>query len=97
MIPEPATKTPDHSAKILNFATREVDATTSLINAVNELNLLRQEWDARNYVNLITDDHLIGDIAHLAATDLVGVFVTLDALNGVLENGHWANLYAVTK
>jgi len=88
---------PDLDGKKNNFITREVTTAENLINAVNEFDALRREWDAQGYSASITDEDIQGDNAHVSAAQLAAGFTTLEALKAVLAAGHWTNLYNLKK
>lgn len=86
----------DVSAKKVNFANREVQAASALIDALEDLHALRAEWDALGYASAIEDTDLTGPVAHIAAADLAAAFTTLEALDTLLAAGHYTNLYKLT-
>lgn len=88
---------PDLSDKKHDFISAEVAAAEKVIDAINEFDTLRREWDAQNYAVTITDEDIAGENAHVSAAALAAGFVTLDALKTVLAAGHWTNLYALKK
>lgn len=87
---------PDVSGKIVNFAVREVQAVTELLQALEKLRALRKEYDALGYNGGIADEDLTGPVAHLAAADLGSAFFSHEAVENLLSGAHYTNLYALT-
>jgi len=87
---------PDVSGKIVNFAVREVQAVTELLQALEKLRALRKEYDALSYGGGIADEDLTGPVAHLAAADLGSAFFSHEAVENLLSSGHYTNLFKLT-
>lgn len=71
---------------------------TDLIDAYNALRANRREWDAMDYGNSnpITPDDLEGSSGMVNAGDIASaVGTTVDAIEGLLAQGHATNLYKV--
>jgi len=70
--------------------------STNLLTTLNRLQLLRQEWDALNYVNTYDDSGLTGANEGKTKAQLAAVIGTsLDAFEGLLAAGHATNLFTL--
>lgn len=68
--------------------------TTNLLTVLNQLHLLRQEWDALDYISTYDDAELSGDNEGKTKAQLAAVLGTsLDALDALLAAGHATNLF----
>lgn len=80
-----------------DFITKTRQATTSLIEANAELNVLLSEWNALDLINEITDEDFTGDNAGLTTAELAAVIgTTLSAINALMAQGHATNLYKIS-
>jgi len=87
-----------------NHITRVRQATTQLIDAINQLRALKAEWDALDLGNKIDDGKRddstpsFGDFegqTHLTKADIAAAFNTLAAIETLLNQGHATNLYRI--
>lgn len=83
--------------KKLNYVTRLIEADEALIDVLDSLQALRREWDANGYSTTITDDDLTGDVDHVSAAMLGSFFYSVSEVLALLNAGHNANLYGLTR
>lgn len=76
-----------------NHVSRVRQTAAQLIDGVDKLQALKREWDALGYSAAIIESGIIGDNAGVTGADIAAVYVTLDALNTLLAQGHATNLY----
>ena len=74
-----------------DFITRVRQSATKIIEARDELVALQKEWEEWQNVALEAK-HFDGENSCVGLDEIMGVFVTLDALQALLANGHGTNL-----
>lgn len=89
---------PDLSAKKANYVSREVAAAKRLIDAVNDLMLLQQEYENNGYAsgapNAITDDDCVGSNAHMDAALVANVLTSAQAVAGFMVSNYHDDVIA---
>lgn len=69
---------------------------TALIDTVDRLTALRQEWDGLDYLNTLTDEDFAGTNTDVTIDEMAAVIgTTLDAIRALLAQGHYTNLATV--
>ena len=90
---------PDYSAKKNAYVSRLVNRTVALIEALDELDGLRKEWDEVGFgvegEEGITDEDLVGAFPALETLDLSNMMNTIDAFGALRTQGHGSNMQAL--
>jgi len=81
--------------QIYDFIRNTRTQTNALIDAIEELDALKAEWDAVDMGNQLDAEHFISNDTGLAPADITAVFTTLAAIKALLAEGHATNLYKV--
>lgn len=76
-----------------DFISRYRTSTTLFLTALNELLAARQQYDALDYGNTLTDEDFTGANADLTKADLVAAVGSVEAIAGFVDAGHDTNLY----
>jgi hypothetical protein len=75
------------------YITEVRELSRDLWRALNELEALQKEWNALDYSNVLRADAFEGNNSDLQASEVGAVvFDTVNALRGVLDQGHATNL-----
>ncbi len=69
--------------------------TRNLLNSLEELTNLREEWDSTGMINTLASQHFIEENEGLAPEDITAVFTSLAAIKALMATGHATNLYKV--
>ena len=78
------------------FITRVRMATTSLIEDIAKLDVLKEEWDSMGYSTELLDEDFLTFNEGLENSDISAVVgTTLTALKALIAAGHGTNLYNV--
>jgi len=78
-----------------NYVTEVRIAVRQLWKALNDMNALRREWTALDYLNTLSEAAFQGENAGLDVEDIAAVLTTADALWALLDTGHGTNLARV--
>jgi len=78
-----------------NYVTEVRIAVRQLWKALNDMNALRREWTALDYLNTLSENAFQGENAGLDVEDIAAVLTTADALWALLDTGHGTNLARV--
>lgn len=85
-----------NSSERYNEITRIRQATTKLIEAIEELEAMKKNWIYLDLGNVLTVDDFINQHEGLTVADLTAVGgTTLDAIEALLAAGHGTNLYKI--
>lgn len=76
-----------------DFVTRYRQVTTNWLTALEDLNALREQYDALDYGNTLPPEAFEGANADLTKEQLVAAVGSVEAINAVFETGHNSNLY----
>jgi hypothetical protein len=68
-----------------------------LLQAMQTLNGLRQEYDALNLGSILVDADFVGDNAGITAAQLVAAYSSVAAIQSLLASGHNTNLNTVRR
>lgn len=68
-------------------------AVDTLLAGMAQLRALRREWDALGLGSAITQADMTGEHEGLSVADIAGVYTTMDAIDGLMAQGHATNLY----
>jgi hypothetical protein len=75
------------------YITETRELARNLWQAINGLEALQKEWNALDYTNTLTADDFEGANSDLQTLEVSSVvFDTVNALRGVLDQGHATNL-----
>lgn len=89
----------DFAAKKNAYVSRLVNRTVALIEALDELDGLRKEWDEVGFgadgEEAITDEDLVGNFPALETLDLSNMMNTIDAYDTLRTQGHGSNMQAL--
>lgn len=77
------------------FVSDTRQASIDLIASIDRMRALRREWDALGYSGTLDAAGVFtGDNADVTEPDIAAVIgTTLDAIDGLLQTGHYTNLY----
>ena len=79
-----------------NHISRVRQASTTLLNAIDDLKALKAESDALDLGNALVPEDFAGTNAHLNTAQIIAVTgTTLAAIEALLAAGHATNLYTV--
>ena len=78
-----------------NYVTEVRIAVRQLWKALNDMNALKREWTALDYLNTLSENAFQGENAGLDVEDIAAVLTTADALWALLDTGHGTNLARV--
>lgn len=81
--------------QLSDHITRVRACARKLVDAVEELDNLRSEWDALDLGNVLTDEHFIGENEGLTTAQIASVYTTHGAFKSLFAHGHATNLYKV--
>lgn len=82
-------------AKKNNFVSRLVAQVDAFLDDYGELLQLRDEYDALDYGNQISQDDLQGTNADISPAEITAVFTSVAAVKAVMDAGHKTNLYRI--
>lgn len=68
-------------------------ASQKLIEAINNIKMLKLEWDALGLSEAIGEGDFIDNNNGLAVADIAAIYTTLTAIEGLYTTGHNTNLY----
>jgi len=78
-----------------NYVTEVRIAVRQLWKALNDMNALKREWTALDYLNTLSEAAFQGENAGLDVEDIAAILTTADALWALLDTGHGTNLARV--
>lgn len=78
-----------------DFITEWRRQVTALIGAMDGLDALGREYAALDYGNTLPPEKFVGENAEITKPELVSSVATVEAINGLLAQGHRTNLYRV--
>ena len=78
-----------------NYVTEVRIAVRQLWKALNDMNALKREWTALDYLNTLSEAAFQGENAGLDVEDIAAVLTTMNALWALLDTGHGTNLARV--
>lgn len=81
--------------QIYDFIRNARTQTNALLDAIEELDALKAEWDARGMSEELLPEHFISNDIGLAPADITAVFTSLAAIKALMATGHATNLYKV--
>ena len=76
----------------IDYVTKVRIAVRQLWDALNDLEALKREWAALDYLNTLSEAAFQGENAGLDVEDIAAVLTTADALWALLDTGHGTNL-----
>jgi hypothetical protein len=68
-------------------------ATTAWLTALEDLNALREQYDALDYGSTLPPEAFEGANSDITPADLVAAVGSVESLNTTFESGHNTNLY----
>ncbi len=81
---------------IQNHVTRQRQAVTKLLAAMDELRANRAEWDALGMSPEAVDEAMAGENADVTGAQVAAAYTSTEALNALLVGqGHATNFYRV--
>lgn len=80
-----------------NFVSRTIEAVDQFMQAYEELQEVRSEYDALDYGNTLTAAAFAGENQHVDLADVAAVIVSQVAIETVLATGHRTNLLKVRR
>jgi hypothetical protein len=78
-----------------DFVSRYRAATTAWLTALEDLNALRQQYDALDYGNTLPPEAFEGSNSDITKEQLVAGVGSIEAITGFVDTGHDSNLYAL--
>jgi len=78
-----------------NYVTEVRIAVRQLWKTLNDMNALKREWTALDYLNTLSEAAFQGENAGLDVEDIAAILTTADALWALLDTGHGTNLARV--
>ena len=75
------------------FVTRYRQVTTNWLTALEDLNAMREQYDALDYGNTLPPEAFEGANADITKEQLVAAVGSVEALNSTFESGHNSNMY----
>jgi hypothetical protein len=76
-----------------DFVTLVRQESVAVLDAIDNLNALRKEYDQLDYSNTLGNDAFVGSNADVTKAELMSVIgTTLDSLNALMAAGHGTNL-----
>ncbi len=84
-------------SKHANFTSRLIEVTDNFMQAYEELEEVRSEYDALDYGNTLTAAAFAGENQHVDLADVVAVMVSQAAIETTLAAGHRTNLLKVRR
>lgn len=81
--------------QIYDFIRNTRTQANALIDAIEELDALKAEWDARGMSTELEAEHFINNDAGLTPEDIAAIFTSHAAIKALLATGHATNLYKV--
>ncbi len=79
----------------IDYVTKVRIAVRQLWDALNDLEALKREWAALDYLNTLSEAAFQGENAGLNVEDIAAVLTTMSALWALLDTGHGTNLARV--
>jgi len=80
--------------KINNHISKHVQAVTDLVDALNRLRALHEDYEDNGYSGVITQDHITGDNVHLTPTQLANSYSSWIAVDGFIEQNFHDDIWA---
>jgi hypothetical protein len=68
-------------------------ASQKLIEAINNIKMLKLEWDALGLSEAIGEGDFTDSNSGLTVTDISGIYTTMAAIETLYSSGHNTNLY----
>lgn len=82
----------DLTSKQQNFVSRTISASDALLEAANELQSLKREFQELDYASSMDATTFVGDIVHVDLPALAALATTVDAVTALMDSGHRATL-----
>lgn len=76
-----------------NFVTEQRNAVEALVQALDSLEALHNQWDKQGLAAVITQDDLTGDNADITPQMLADGWNAHNAIKTALDAGYWVYLY----
>lgn len=82
----------DLTAKQINFVSRAIAICDELLEAVDDLDDLRREWDELGYSSSFSTGSFVGDNAHLELSNLAALAQAQGTIKAGFDSGIRATL-----
>ena len=78
-----------------DFVSRYRAAVTAWLTSLEDLNALRQQYDALDYGSTLPPESFEGANGDITKEQLVAAVGSVEAITGFVDTGHDSNLYAL--